>query len=81
MVITVFLVLVLIYSAVSRGLEQTVITAPIVFTGAGHRLISNIWKAALGNVALPVNRQRIRMKNLTKKLVSLYARGKPEARL
>jgi sodium/hydrogen antiporter len=35
MVTTVFLVLVFIYSVVSRRLERTVITAPIVFTTAG----------------------------------------------
>ena len=35
MVITAFLVLVFMYSVVSRRLERTVITAPIVFTAAG----------------------------------------------
>ena len=35
MVITAFLVLVFMYSVVSRRLERTVITAPIVFSAAG----------------------------------------------
>jgi NhaP-type Na+/H+ or K+/H+ antiporter len=48
MVITVFLVLVLIYSAVSRRLEQTVITAPIVFTVAGLLMfLVPAWLSAL----------------------------------
>jgi NhaP-type Na+/H+ or K+/H+ antiporter len=39
MVIVVFVVLVFLYSLVSRGLEQTVVTAPIFFTSAGLLLI------------------------------------------
>ena len=38
-IIAVFVVLVFLYSLVSRRLEQTVITAPIVFTAAGILLI------------------------------------------
>ena len=33
--IVVFIVLLLLYSLVSRRLEQTVVTAPIIFTAAG----------------------------------------------
>jgi NhaP-type Na+/H+ or K+/H+ antiporter len=48
MVITVFLVLVLIYSAVSRRLERTVVTAPIVFTVAGLLMfLVPAWLSAL----------------------------------
>jgi NhaP-type Na+/H+ or K+/H+ antiporter len=39
MIIAVFVTLVFLYSLVSRRLEQTVITAPIVFTSAGILLI------------------------------------------
>jgi hypothetical protein len=35
MIIAVFILLVLLYSLVSRRLERTVITAPILFTIAG----------------------------------------------
>jgi len=48
MVMTLFLVLVFIYSAVSRRLERTVITAPIVFTVAGLLMfLVPAWLSAL----------------------------------
>ena len=38
-IITAFVVLVFLYSLVSKRLEHTIITAPIVFTAAGVLLI------------------------------------------
>jgi NhaP-type Na+/H+ or K+/H+ antiporter len=55
MIIVVFVTLVFLYSLVSRRLEQTVITAPVVFTSAGVLLIL----AMPGPVELNMEREHL----------------------
>jgi len=54
--ISVFILLVFLYSLVSRRLEQTVVTAPIVFTAAGILLVL----AGPGLAGLDLEREHIR---------------------